>query len=149
MKTPIKKGLLDGSAAQSGMKKGPAIITPDKLSATGFRAKAQQVTFDHLDQTDEQRAEFGDRHSEAYVVKFDATALAEFDLQTIRQGLMDDNGVQLIAGITGWSKEAAVDHVIALVEQGHMTLGLIEGKIRSGITKDGWKAYSKIVSGGH
>ena len=37
----------------------------------------------------------------------------------------------------------AAERMLALVKQGYMTIGVHEGKIRVGITTDGWKEVSR------
>lgn len=115
----------------------------NRLRAGTSLSAMRQRTRDSMDRIDEQDEKFGPRQSAAPLVHLDSQALENFDRMVVLEGIREDPGCRLVARMQKCSLEEAAENMLGLVEQGFMTIGFHEGKIRVGITTDGWKAVAR------
>lgn len=115
----------------------------DRLRAGTSRAALRQKTFDNMDRIQEQDDKFGPRQSAAPLVQMDSAELANFDEMVILQALREDPGAILVSRNLKCSLDAAAEQMLNLAKRGFMTIGIHEGKIRAGITSEGWKEVSR------
>ena len=104
----------------------------------------RQKTRDALDRDDEQAEKYGPRNSAAILTHLDSqTTLAKFDEMVVLEAIRNDPGCKLVSRMLKCSLDEAAERMMALVKEGYMTVGEHEGKIRVGITTDGWKAVAR------
>jgi hypothetical protein len=111
-------------------------------AGTSIKALRQR-TLDTLDKQTEQDVKFGPRQSAALAVQLDSAALEGFDRMVVLDALRDDPGCTLVMKQLKCSRDEAAERMLALVEQGFMTIGIHEGRVRVGITSNGWKEVSR------
>lgn len=113
-------------------------------SGTSLGAMRQR-TRDSLDREEEQNRTMGPRQSAAVLapLTMDNPALEAFDEMMVLDALRNDPGARLVQKQLKCSLDEAAERMLDLVKQGYMTIGLHEGRIRVGITRDGWKEVSR------
>lgn len=109
---------------------------------TSLRAMRQR-TLDSMDRIDAQDQALGPRQSAAPLVAMDSAELEGFDRMVVLDGIRKDPGCRLVARMMKCSLDAAAENILAQVEQGNMTIGIHEGQIRVGITRDGWAQVAR------
>jgi len=115
------------------------------LRAGTSRRAMQQKTRDAMDKDAALEDKYGQRQSEAQLVQLDQAALEGFDRMVILDGIRKDQGCLLVARFAKCTLEEAAERILWLVGEGFMTIGIHEGKIRTGITRNGWVKLSRFT----
>lgn len=107
----------------------------------------RQSTLDAMDRLEEQNTRIGPKHSDVAARHFGdvQTFLAKHDRAVILDGIRKDPGTRRVAQMAKCSLDEAAERIWGLVVNGYMTVGMVEGQIRVGVTKEGWRQFAMTL----